>query len=63
MARAILVGLMNDGLIRGRFPVVGFPVSPAGQDAIQQFVSDLPDDQLAEELRRRFRDSGLNPPA
>jgi hypothetical protein len=63
MARALLVGLMNDGLIRGRFTVVGFAASPAGQDALQQFVSGLTDDQLAEELRRRFRDSGINPPA
>jgi hypothetical protein len=63
MARALLVGLMNDGLIRGRFTVVGFPASLAGQDALEQFVSDLPDDQLAGELRRRFRDSGINPPA
>jgi hypothetical protein len=64
LARAILVGLLNDGLIRGRFTVEGFPATPAGQDALQQFVRDLADDALPGELARRFRASGLPvPPA
>ena len=64
MARAVLVGLMNDGLIRGRFTVEGFPATLAGQDLLQQSVIDLPDANLPGELARRFRESGLPvPPA
>lgn len=62
MARGILVGLMNDGLIRGRFSVGGFPATADGQDALQEYVASLADEQLADEMRRRFRDSGIPRP-
>jgi hypothetical protein len=63
MTRGILVGLMNDGLIRGRFTVNGFPATAVGQDALEQYVAGLADNELAGETRRRFRDSGLPVPA
>lgn len=57
--RAILVGLMNDGLLRGRFAVIGFPPGPAVQPAIRTHVLNLPDAGLLPELHRRYLDSGL----
>jgi hypothetical protein len=62
MARAILVGLLNDGLIRGRFSVQGFDATPVGQEAVQQFAHDLADAALPAELARRFRESGIQAP-
>lgn len=57
--RAIVLGLMNDGLFRERYPVVGFAADAAGKEAMREHVRTLPDDQLQQELARRFVDSGL----
>lgn len=59
VSRAILVGLMNDGLFRGRFPVVGFDVTPAGKIAVRNHVAALADADIEDELVRRFLDSGF----
>ena len=59
MQRALLVGMLNDGLFRGRFPVNGFPAGATGQAAVKAFVQALPDSQLKAELRTRALDSGL----
>jgi hypothetical protein len=59
MARAVLLGLLNDGVVRGRFVVTGFQNTPAGKEAMRQQVRGLNDDQLPAEMARRFRESGL----
>ncbi len=59
MGRAILIGLLNDGIFRGRFPVIGFTADEAGAQVIRAFVRTLPKDNLADELARRFVDSRL----
>jgi hypothetical protein len=57
--RAILCGLLNDGLIRGRYRVLGFEATAEGQFEILAFVQRLSDEDLPGEVRRRFVDSGL----
>jgi hypothetical protein len=57
--RALLLGLMNDGLFRGRYTVNGFSADAAGKEAMRTHVRGLPDDQLQAELVRRFVDSGF----
>jgi hypothetical protein len=57
--RAILCGLLNDGLLRGRYPVNGFAATEEGQRAILTFVQQVKDDDLPDEVRRRYRDSQL----
>ena len=59
MARAVLIGLLNDGLFRGRFEVVGFSADPAGTQAIRSFVRSLANTDLLPELAKRFVDSRL----
>ena len=59
MARGLLIGLLNDGLFRGRFNVNGFAADLAGKQAIRKLVVDLADSDLQSELRIRFTDSGL----
>lgn len=56
MARAILEGLLNDGLFRGRFTVHGFTADPAGKAAIRAHVRGLSAADLPAELQRRYRD-------
>jgi hypothetical protein len=57
--RAILCGLLNDGLFRGRFPVQGFAATPQGRLAVFQHAQDVADAELPGELRRRFVESRL----
>jgi hypothetical protein len=57
--RAILCGLLNDGLFRSRYPVKGFPATAEGQRAILAFVQQVKDDDLQAEIRQRYVDSGL----
>jgi hypothetical protein len=59
MIRALLVGLMNDGLFRGRFTVNGFPATPQGKIDLATHVKGLPDASLIAEARQRFVDSGI----
>ncbi len=59
MMRAILLGLLNDGLFRGRFPVEGFSADDAGRVAMQQHVRSLTDDELPGKMVTRFVNSGL----
>ncbi len=54
--RAILAGLMNDGVVRGRFPVDGFDASdPDVSCRIREHVRGIPDGELQKELLARFR--------
>jgi hypothetical protein len=57
--RALLLGLMNDGLFRGRFTVTGFSADEAGKNAMQTHVRQLADDDLQAELAKRFVESGF----
>jgi len=60
MMRAVMLGLMNDGLFRERFPVIGFSKDdPNASAALRQHVLSIPDDMLDEELTRRFRDTSF----
>lgn len=59
LCRAVMIGSANDGLMRGRFQVVGFTPDPAGQAAVLTYFSALPANVLRTELTRRYRDSGL----
>ncbi|MHA6785012.1 ferritin-like domain-containing protein [Pseudonocardia saturnea] len=59
MMRPILCGLLNDGLFRGRFTVVGFEATPAGRDEVFAFAQSVADADLPAELRKRFAESGL----
>lgn len=59
LARALLLGLLNDGVFRQRYPVLGFTADDAGREAMRQHVLQLADADLPGELARRFVDSGL----
>jgi hypothetical protein len=59
MARAVLVGLLNDGVFRGRFAVNGFGNNPQGKIDIRQHALGLADAALAAELILRCRDAGF----
>lgn len=59
MMRPILCGLLNDGLFRGRFTVVGFEATDAGRDEVFAFAQSVTDADLPGEIRRRFAESGL----
>lgn len=59
LTRAILCGLLSDGVFRGRFTVNGFSATPEGKLAILAHVQQLAADDLLVEVRRRFAESGL----
>ncbi len=59
MSRAILVGLLNDGLFRGRFTVTGFTPDADGKAAVLNHVQGISDSDLQNELISRLRDSGI----
>ena len=59
LTRAILCGLLNDGVFRGRFNVSGFSATPAGKLAILAHVQQLADADLSAAVRQRFAESGL----
>ena len=60
MARAVLVGLLNDGVFRpSRFTVVGFTADDAGRGAIRTHAGSLAASALPADFTRRFRDSGF----
>jgi hypothetical protein len=59
MMRPILCGLLNDGLFRGRFTVVGFEATPAGRNEVFAFAQSVADADLPAEIRKRFAESGL----
>jgi hypothetical protein len=59
LGRGILLGLLNDGLVRGRFAVTGFPAGPPGQPQTRDFARQLPAADLSAELAKRYRESGL----
>jgi L-Lysine epsilon oxidase N-terminal/L-lysine epsilon oxidase C-terminal domain len=60
--RAILVGMLNDGVFRGRFSVSGFPAGEAARAAISAHVQALAPGDLVAEAARRYRESGLAGP-
>lgn len=57
LGRAVLIGLLNDGLFRGRFNVKGFTPDEAGAQKIREFVRNLPSEKILDELMVRFKDS------
>ncbi len=59
MARAILIGLLNDGIFRGRFTVTGFTPDDAGRDLLRMHARDLPEEDLQAELMTRLRESEI----
>jgi hypothetical protein len=60
LSRAILLGLLNDGVFRKRYTVTGgFTADDAGKQAMRTFVLSLSADQLPAELAKRCRESGL----
>jgi hypothetical protein len=59
LMRPILCGLLNDGLFRGRFPVIGFQATPEGRVAVFQHAQEVADADLRAELRQRFVDAGF----
>lgn len=59
IARCVLLGLLNDGVFRGRFPVQGFPNTNAGKQAMRLHATTLPATSLGAELRTRFVDTGF----
>ncbi len=61
-SRAILLGMMCDGVIRKRFTVVGFEdTNPTVITNMKDYVAQIHDDQLWDELRRRIFESGVYP--
>lgn len=60
VGRAVLLGLLNDGVFRpNRFTVVGFTADDAGRAAIRAHARGLAAAGLPAELARRFRESGF----
>ena len=59
LSRAILVGLLADGVFRQRYEVQGFS-SNQEVEAILNHVAGLSDAQVQSELLRRYRESGLS---
>jgi hypothetical protein len=57
--RAILCGLLNDGVYRGRFKVQGFTADPEGYLKIYAYSQQVADADLPAELRARYVQSGL----
>lgn len=57
--RAILIGLLNDGLFRGRFSVAGITADPAGREVAMTHVLNLVASDLPAELMKRLRESGV----
>lgn len=57
LGKAILIGLINDGLFRRRFNVEGFTPDTDGIKAVHEFVRALPSTEIRNELARRFVDT------
>lgn len=57
--RAILLGLMNDGLFRGRFQVQDFSADEVGKKAMREHVQSIANDELHDELVKRYNGSGF----
>jgi hypothetical protein len=60
LSRAILLGLLNDGVFRKRYTVTGdFTADDAGKQAMRNYVQAVPADGLLAELAKRCKESGL----
>jgi hypothetical protein len=57
--RAILIGLIHDGLFRERFSVQGFTKDAAGSSQVLAYARNLGEPALAHELRMRYVQSGV----
>jgi len=57
--RLILLGLLNDGVFRGRYSVNGFEATSEGAEAIRAHVLALSDSGVPTELARRLTESGM----
>ncbi len=62
LSRGILIGMLNDGLFRGRFPVKGFTPDEEGAAAVRAFARAIASTDIQAELARRFVDSQAPPP-
>lgn len=58
-ARAILVGLLHDGIFRQRFRVLGFEATAQGSAAAVEHAAGLSDAQIISELAQRCAQCGL----
>jgi hypothetical protein len=58
-SRAVLVGLLHDGLFRKRFAVTDFTADDSGSDAALRYVKAIPESKLQEELFSRYVQSGI----
>lgn len=59
LMRPVLCGLLNDGLFRRRFTVLGFTATDEGRQAVFEHAQHVADADLPAELRRRYVESGL----
>ena len=57
--RAILLGMLNDGVFRGRFTVTGFEATEGARQAMNDHVRALEPDNLVAEAAQRYRELGL----
>ncbi|MCP4580566.1 MAG: hypothetical protein GY839_03040 [candidate division Zixibacteria bacterium] len=57
--RAVLIGLLHDGLFRGRFNVEGYSPTDAGAESIIKDISSIHDDLLIEVLLEKMIQSGI----
>jgi hypothetical protein len=59
VSRGVLLGMLNDGVVRDRFTVQGFVNTPEGRTAMRTHAQDLPEADLLKELALRISQSGL----
>lgn len=59
ITRCVLLGLLNDGVFRRRFPVEGFVPTNEGKEAMRTHVKKMDSHDLSAELRKRFVDAGF----
>jgi len=62
IGRCVLLGLLSDGLFRGRFTVRGFTADAAGRTAARAHAKGLEAARLSTELARRCAESGFGAP-
>ena len=55
LGRGVLVGLINDGLFRKRFPIAGFDLEEGTKKKIREYVDRVDKSKLQQEFLRRFR--------
>ena len=58
-SRAIMVGLLNDGLFRQRYPVLGFTASDEGKSDIRSYVMSLANSDVFDAVKKRCIEAGF----